>query len=91
MPILVKNLKGSSCKKFLSIFYCWLDFWEIKKRLTPGYCRNIACTGSAEKGGHIIVENTDKKEYIVPICSSCNNEYDNEFYLNESHLVPVYD
>ena len=91
MAILVKNLKGTSGKKLPSGYYRWLDFWERKKRWTPGYCRNIACTRSAEKGGHIIVGNTDKKEYIVPICSSCNNEHDKEFYVNESDLVPVHD
>ncbi len=91
MSVLVKNLSGTTGKTLPKGYTSWLDFWEKKKGKNSFYCRKILCNQIAEVGGHVIIKNTTNKEYIVPICKSCNNTYDHEFYVAESDLVEIHE
>jgi hypothetical protein len=86
----VKNKKGTSDKNPPSGYTSWLDFWEKKKGKKATKCEVMSCNGSADLGGHVIKSGEDGKEYILPMCTKCNNKPDNEtFKAWDSDLVPV--
>lgn len=81
----VKNLNGTG-EKIPQGYSSWLEFWEKKAGKKANVCSNMTCTGSAEVGGHVKLVGGTNKEYIVPICYSCNNKKDLEF---ESYYTPI--
>lgn len=81
----VKNLNGTG-EKIPSGCSSWLEFWEEKTEKKAITCSNEACKGLAEVGGHVKYVGGTNKEYIVPICHSCNNTKDLEF---ESWYTPI--
>lgn len=86
----VKNKKGTSGKTPPSGYTSWLDFWEKKKGRKATNCEVKSCNGNADLGGHVIKSGEGGKEYILPMCYSCNNKPDDEvFQAWESDLVPV--
>ena len=86
----VKNKKGTADKTPPSGYTSWLDFWEKKKGKTATTCEVQSCNGKPDVGGHVIKSGQGGKEYILPLCSSCNNKpEDEEFNAWESDLVPV--
>ena len=91
MAILVKNLRGTSSKKLPAGFTSWFDVLVARSNWRPVMCLNIDCFNVATKGGHVIKKNTDKTEYLVPICTSCNNEHDKEFYVDEIDLIAIHE
>jgi len=86
----VKNKKGTAGNTPPSGYTSWLDFWEKKKGTKATTCEVRSCNGSADLGGHVIKAGEGGKEYILPMCYSCNNKPDGEvFQAWESDLVPV--
>jgi hypothetical protein len=50
----------------------------------------MSCNGSAHVGAHVIKSGKGSKEYILPLCYSCNNKPDGEIFKAwEADLVPV--
>lgn len=87
--IKVKNKRGTSEKDAASGYSSWLDFWEKKKYEIAGECKVFACTNRAELGAHVIKSGQGGKEYILPMCSSCNNKDGKIFNTLKSFLVSV--
>ncbi|WP_340621371.1 hypothetical protein [Xenorhabdus siamensis] len=70
----------------------WLDFWENKKGKKAEECESRRCSGSADIGGHVIRSGDGNREYILPLCSSCNNTSNtDEFEAWDADLIPVKD
>ena len=87
----VKNLHGTK-DNYPSGYSSWKDYWMKKKGYWPKFCARSDCFGPAEVGGHAKkVGSLDNRWYIVPLCKSCNNDHDAEFYVKEDMLVPVID
>lgn len=88
--IKVKNKKGTSEKDPPAGYTSWLNFWERKKGRRATQCEVRSCRGSADLGGHVIKVGEGGKEYILPMCYSCNNKPEDEvFEAWEDDLVPV--
>lgn len=86
----VKNKKGTAGNTPPAGYTSWLDFWEKKKEKKATTCEVRSCNGKADLGGHVIKSSEGGKEYILPMCYSCNNKPDGEvFQAWESDLVPV--
>ncbi|MGB6129121.1 MAG: hypothetical protein WBG30_10250 [Psychrilyobacter sp.] len=94
--MLVKNLNGTGSNFPSPTCKCnsWIDHWIKNKHPDKKYSKYI-CRGCDVKkipselvGGHVQkVNDTDKKYYIVPLCSSCKNTKDKEFKVNSSDLI----
>ena len=88
--IKIKNKKGTSEKTPPYGYDSWLDFWEKKKGQKATICEVRGCSNSPDVGGHVIKSGEGSKEYILPMCYSCNNKPDDEeFEAWESDLVSV--
>ena len=86
----VKNKKSTADKTPPAGYSSWLDFWEKKKGKTATECEVLGCKGKPELGGHVIKAGEGNKEYILPMCSACNNRPDDEvFKAWEGDLVSV--
>ena len=86
----VKNKKGTAEKDPPSGYDSWLDFWEKKKGKKADTCEVLNCNGNPDVGGHVIKSGDGSKEYILPMCYSCNNKPDDEvFKAWENDLVSV--
>jgi len=86
----VKNKKGTTKKAPPSGYSSWLEFWETKKGKTATTCEVRLCNGDPDVGGHVIKSGKGSKEYILPMCYSCNNKPEDEvFKAWEGDLVPV--
>jgi len=88
--IKVKNKNGTAKKNPPPSYSSWLNFWETEKGKKATTCEARSCSGTPDVGGHVIKSGEGGKEYILPICYSCNNRPDNEEYQAwESDLVSV--
>lgn len=88
--IKVKNKNGTADKNPPSGYKSWLDFWESKKGKKATICEAMSCSGKPDVGGHVIKSGEGGKEYILPICYSCNNKSDDtEYQAWDNDLVPV--
>ena len=86
----VKNKKGTGEKNPPSDYDSWLDFWEKKKGKKATECEVLLCKGKPDLGGHVVKVKEGSKEYILPMCYSCNNKPEDEVFKSwESDLVPV--
>ena len=86
----VKNKKGTADKNPPAGYSSWLEFWEKKKQKKATECEVMLCKGTPDLGGHVIKAGEGSKEYILPMCYSCNNKPENEvFKAWESDLVSV--
>ena len=86
----VRNKKGTSDKVPPSGYSSWLAFWEKKRGKKATKCEVMSCKGSADLGGHVIKAGEGGKEYILPMCTSCNNKSESEnFKAWDTDLVPV--
>ncbi len=86
----VKNKKNTSDKEPPAGYTSWVEFWEKKKGIKAVNCEVKSCSGKAEVGGHVIKVGEGPKEYILPMCYTCNNKPDDEvFKAWESDLVSV--
>ena len=86
----VKNKKGTAHKTSPVGYSSWLDFWEKKKGEKATICEVLLCKGTPDLGGHVIKAGEGNKEYILPMCSSCNSKPEDEvFQAWDTDLVPV--
>ena len=86
----VKNKKGTADKTPPAGYESWLAFWEKKKGKKATRCEVLTCGGSPDLGGHVIKAGEGGKEYILPMCTSCNNKPEDEFFkVWDNDLVPV--
>ena len=86
----VKNKKGTASKTPPAGYDSWLDFWEKKKGKKATTCEVLWCKGQPDLGGHVIKAGEGSKEYILPMCSSCNNKPEDQvFKAWDTDLVPV--
>lgn len=90
----VRNLNGSGEQFPKPVCPCltWIEHWNInkypKQDKKAGFCRGCKAKTSDLVGGHVIkINSSDRKRYIVPLCSSCNNTKNLEFEVKESDLV----
>lgn len=86
--IKIKNAKGTADKTPPTGHKNWLDFWERKRGKKTTRCEVLLCNGSPDLGGHVIKAGAGGKEYILPMCYSCNNK-DDVFEAWDSDLVSV--
>ncbi len=70
----VKNKKGTADKTPPSGYSSWLDFWKEKTERKATICEVRGCKGKPTIGGHVIKSGEGNKEYILPMCYSCNNK-----------------
>jgi len=84
----VKNKKGTTNKKPPVGYTSWIDFWEKKKDKRALNCEVMSCRGNAELGGHVIKIGEGNKEYILPLCLSCNNR-EQSYMAWEGDLLEV--
>ena len=69
----------------------WLDFWKRKNPFySPSSCSNRNCTSSQSDllGTRVKVPGESDRQYVVPLCASCN-ELHNEFSVPEYKLMVV--
>jgi len=86
----VTNKMGTGDKMPPYGYASWLDFWEKKKGKKATGCKVMDCGGTADLGGHVIKAGEGNREYILPMCHSCNNKPDDEvFKAQEDDLVSV--
>lgn len=94
----VKNLNGTGKNFSYPTCGCnsWIDHWMKNKYPNPTVkYSKYSCRGcqsikplSELVGAHVLkINDEDKKKYIIPLCSSCNNTKNKEFYVNSSDLV----
>lgn len=86
----VKNVIGSSRNKTSPDGDSWQAFWERQSpKKWPSKCK--CCEkNSATLGGHVTIVGQGKKQYIIPMCSACNNIPTGEFRnIDKSWLIPV--
>jgi hypothetical protein len=74
----VRNKKGTADKVPPPGYSSWLDFWAKKQILNATVCEVSECKGKPDVGGHVIKVGEGNTEYILPMCSSCNNKAEDE-------------
>ncbi|MCJ8342856.1 MAG: hypothetical protein MJH09_08425 [Cetobacterium sp.] len=87
MKIQVKNDNDSlnfDSKKLLEI-------WEEKKGQKGWACCNLECDEKATDGIYVekTGKNEDGKKYIIPVCRSCKNMKNFQYYINIDKLLEV--
>jgi|SRR5690554_373702 len=77
--VFVKNKSGTSaCMPPLS-YSSWLDFWEAEKGFELPKCGSNDCDNDDDlQGAHVFVVGSTSKEYIIPLCSTCNSPHNKE-------------
>ncbi len=71
----VTNAAGSSVQKAPRPSKSWKDYWmRHAEQAEFGQCCNQACDKEAAVGGHVLLEGTYTKIYIVPACQACNKQ-----------------
>ena len=93
MLVDLKNVGGSSKHETTPSGQTWKEHWERAKRVSfPSKC--VCCNnGRAEVGGHVYVDGRGQKQYIVPMCRTCNGKPAGSFFfgVEDKWLVPVND
>lgn len=65
----------------------WKDHWcNFSGEDWPKICSVHGCTNKPTLGAHIY-NSSDKSEYIVPMCDSCNKNSDDFFLRKDVKLV----
>lgn len=84
----VKNVSGSSRFPAPAGYSSWLKYWEKQTGESTYFCSADGCLGTNLVGAHVQkAYSDDKKWYIVPLCTSCNQRTDT-FNVSKT-LVPV--
>lgn len=87
----VQNVAGSSRHPLSRENTTWKRYWE--NHANRSWPFNCACCdfGMADVGGHVHKVG-ERKQYIVPMCTSCNGKGpDVIFRVDDRYLVPVVD
>ena len=68
----------------------WIKFWEMSAKRSAHGCLTLGCYNFANVGGLMIIAGDEPKEYILPICYSCNNALDDQvFIVAKDDLIQV--
>ena len=66
---------------------CWRDYWERNTQKTwPKTCQLYGCSKPATLGAHIYA-NKSQENFILPACSTCNNDNDAHYTLYKLNAV----
>ena len=69
----------------------WLKYWENATGKKAYLCHRVGCMNTATDGAHVqLVNSTNHKWYIVPLCHRCNCQFGEEFDVT-GPLVNVVD
>jgi len=77
--IQVKKKTGTSSIRPPAGYPTWLNVWEERKGKNATTCEIRGCYGKADLAVHVITADGDK-EYILPMCYSCNDRLEDEIY-----------
>ena len=90
MPEIAKNLQHESSPPTCGCG-TWIRHWENNNNEKLDKCCALGCFHKADRGGHILREDTNnKKWYIIPICASHNNQFGKEFSISDkADPVPI--
>ncbi|MCL2519595.1 MAG: hypothetical protein FWE37_01130 [Spirochaetaceae bacterium] len=80
----VKNLRGTGGSSTN-----WKEYWEKATGRKFGDCSREGCNEKATDGAHVKKVGETNKPYIVPLCHTCNLDYESEFNVRDADLVPV--
>lgn len=85
----VKNVIGPSRFSVPRGYTSWLDYWEKHTGMKGLMCGVEGCISFYDLvGAHVQkVNSTDKRYYITPLCSNCNNRIG--VFTVTTPLVPV--
>ena len=83
----VKNLQGTGRDRCDCNCTSWLEHWKNISNKSPSHCGRISCNAIPVCGGHVKKVAPEMTQYIIPLCYSCNNQRDLEFYALEEELV----
>jgi hypothetical protein len=73
MIMKIKNIKGTSGENCACD--SWLKHWEKFSGQTTTWCQANGCAKTDVVGAHVQrVDIYDSKEYIYPLCNSCNQK-----------------
>lgn len=88
--IKVKNINGTA-NRTPNGYSSWIDFWKAEKRMNHCGCSKLGCEEMDDiVGAHVFIVDETSTEYIVPLCSACNNANNtNEFDVPKTFLVRV--
>lgn len=69
----------------------WIKYWEDATGQDATYCHKVGCLSKATDGAHVqLVNSTNRKWYIVPLCHVCNCQRGQELTVS-GPLVSVTD
>ena len=86
----IRNKKGTGNNPPPAGYASWLDFWETKQGRKATECEVLSCSSGPNVGGHVFKVGQGPKEYIIPMCYSCNNKPEYEIFKAwDTYLVPV--
>jgi hypothetical protein len=88
--MLVRNLQEDSHSPTCGCG-TWIHHWEKGSGRKRGHCCAKGCFKEADRGGHVQRKDIkDNSWYIIPICVEHNNQFGQEFEIEDSTtLVPV--
>ena len=65
----------------------WKEHWKkFSGKKWPSECSVKGCSESADLGAHVHIVG-EKKEWIVPMCTNCNNDPDKTFQLKANTIL----
>lgn len=68
----------------------WLTHFELVTDTEGHACANLDCDNFAEVGAHVWDLDGDWKQYLVPLCRSCNKIPDEEVFYIDARVRLVY-
>ena len=81
-----KNVIGSDKRDHCSCG-SWKEHWKkFSREKWQSKCSVEGCSESADLGAHVHIAG-EKKEWIVPMCTACNNDWDKEFQLEANTIL----
>lgn len=70
--VIVRNCNGTSGAR-CTICQSWKNHYT-KVSPWPSICANTTCNNVPTVGAHVIIVGTNRKQWIVPFCYSCNSK-----------------
>lgn len=80
------NVNGTSTRRCNC--KTWKSHWEnyAFRRGWPSRCSVLGCSNVPTVGAHVR-KNNGAKNYIVPMCSSCNGKRNSVFHFKQNTMV----
>lgn len=88
--LLVRNKAGTGSRDNCPCG-SWRKHWEnFSGKPWPYECSNLICDNIATDGCHVVDDlSEDNTEYIVPLCSECNNPRNTDSFFLKDGVIPV--